>query len=181
MTLVREVMTSDVSTVTPEMTLREALEILQAEAVGGAPVVRGDHVVGVFSAADLLELQATSPAVPAFRGDQAELGDWGEPEPWEEGETPPLFFLDLWSDAGTDASERMSETDGPEWDVLADHTVGETMSRKILRTSPDEDLRAAARRMSDAGVHRLLVMRDSRLVGMLSASDLVRAVADGRL
>ena len=181
MTLVSEIMTSDVSSVTPEMTLREALEALRGRNVGGAPVVRGAEVVGVLSAADILELEATAPAVPAFREDQAEWSDWGEPEPWREGESPPRFFLDFWVDAGADARERIGRTEGPEWDFLADYTVSEVMSRKLLGVGPGEDVRVAAARMSEAAVHRLLVLEEGRLVGVLSASDVVDAVANGKL
>lgn len=35
--------------------------------------------------------------------------------------------------------------------------------------------------MTDAGVHRLLVLQNGRLAGILSASDIVRAVAQGDL
>jgi CBS domain-containing protein len=181
MTLVSEIMTSEVSTVTPEMTLREALEVLRARNVGGAPVVRGSEVVGVMSMADLLELEATSPSVPAYRDDLAEWSDWGEPEPWQEGESPPLFFVDFWVDAGADTRERMARIEGPEWDFLADHNVGEVMSRKLLSVSADDEVPIAARQMTDAGVHRVLVLDGGRLVGVLSASDVVRAVADGVL
>lgn len=181
MTHVSEIMTSDVATVTPDMTLREALEALRARTVGGAPVLHGADVVGVLSMADLLELQATRPAVPAFREDQAEWSDWGEPEPWKEGESPPQFFLDFWTDAGADTSERMGRIEGPEWDFLADYNVGEVMSRKLLHVRPEDDVRIAARRMTDAGVHRVLVLDGGCLVGVLSASDVVAAVAEGML
>src|SRR5688572_15534950 len=53
-TRVSEIMTSDVCVVNPEMTLRTALETLRARGVAGAPVMRGDTVIGVVSAADLL-------------------------------------------------------------------------------------------------------------------------------
>jgi CBS domain-containing protein len=33
--------------------------------------------------------------------------------------------------------------------------------------------------MTDEGVHRVLVLERGRLAGILSASDIVRAVADG--
>ena len=39
----------------------------------------------------------------------------------------------------------------------------------------------AARSMLRAGVHRLLVMEDGRLAGLVTTTDLVRAVAAGKL
>lgn len=49
-----DIMTTDIATATPDMTLREAIAILADNHVGGVPVLRGEKVVGVFSAADLL-------------------------------------------------------------------------------------------------------------------------------
>jgi CBS domain-containing protein len=182
MTRVNEIMTSDVCVVNPEMTLRTALETLRARGVAGAPVVRGENVIGVVSAADLLEFEATTAPVPSYRGEQ---GDWEEPleedEAWAEGASPPLYFVELWRDSEADVVERMSDVEGPEWDSLADHTVAEAMTTALFSVEPEDDARAAARMMTDAGVHRLLVLRDGRLAGILSASDIVRAVAQGEL
>lgn len=51
------------------------------------------------------------------------------------------------------------------------------MTRGLLSLRPDADVSEAARRMVIGGVHRLLVMEDDRLVGLVTASDIVRAVA----
>ena len=179
MTKVRKIMTADVAVVAPEMTLRDALELLWERKVAGAPVVRGSEVVGVVSTADLLEFEATTPALPSFRESQADWGEWAEAEAWQEGASPPLYFVDLWREAATDTVERMAEVEGPEWDFLADHTVGEAMSRKLFGVGPDDDVRVAARHMADADVHRVLVLEGGRMVGIVSASDIVRAVAEG--
>jgi CBS domain-containing protein len=182
MTRVSEIMTSDVCVVNPEMTLRTALETLRARGVAGAPVVRGANVVGVVSAADLLEFEATMAPVPGFRPEQ---GEWDEPleedEAWAEGASPPLYFVELWRDSEADVVERMSDVAGPEWDFLADHTVAEAMTRALYSVEPEDDARAAARTMTDAGVHRVLVLEGGQLAGILSASDVVRAVAQGDL
>jgi CBS domain-containing protein len=182
MTRVSDIMTSDVSVVNPEMTLRTALETLRARGVAGAPVVRGDEVVGVVSAADLLEFEATTAPVPSFRSDQ---GEWEEPlqedEAWAEGASPALYFVELWRDSEADVVERMSDVEGPEWDFLSDYTVAEAMTTGLYSVKPGDDVRAAARAMTDAGVHRLLVLEEGRLAGILSASDIVRAVAQDQL
>jgi CBS domain-containing protein len=181
MTRVGDVMSSDVVVISPDMTLREALEVLDGHNIAGAPVVRGDDVLGVVSASDLLELEATSPALPRFRETQDDWGEAAEAQEWEEGESPPLYFVQLWREAETDTAERVAETQGPEWDFLADYTVADVMSRKLLSVGPGDDVRVAASRMSDSDVHRLLVIDGRRLVGIVSASDIVRAVARGEI
>ena len=47
-------MTTRLATLTPDVTLHDAVAVLADNHVGGAPVVRGDKVVGLLSATDLL-------------------------------------------------------------------------------------------------------------------------------
>lgn len=49
-----EIMTTDVTAASPDLTLREAMELLSSQHISGAPVMVGQKVVGVFSATDLL-------------------------------------------------------------------------------------------------------------------------------
>lgn len=52
------------------------------------------------------------------------------------------------------------------------------MNRSVLEISPQADVAEAARTMREHRVHRLLVTEDGVLVGILSALDLLRALAD---
>jgi CBS domain-containing protein len=65
--------------------------------------------------------------------------------------------------------------------VLQDLSVRDIMSTPPRIIGPEEDVRAAARAMLRHDVHRLFVIRDEELVGVLSTSDIVRAVADDLL
>lgn len=179
MPTVKEIMTGEVVALDVGLSLRETLEILRAENVSGAPVVAGQSVVGVVSATDILEFTATTPGVPTSRPDRGEWGEYESPEVWEEGgDSPSTFFADYWPDAGADVTVRFEEADSPEWDLLADRTVAEVMTRKVVAVAPDTGVAEAAALMLRAGVHRLLVMTDGDLLGIVSASDIVRAVAE---
>lgn len=180
MVRVRDVMTTAVTTVTPELSLRDLTELLAAEHISGAPVVAGGRVVGVVTADDVLSFLASQPGVPTTRPTDSEydfepVGEWVE-----DAEAPGAWFFDAWSDAGADAAERLRTVSSPEWDLLAEHVVGEAMSRTVVSVGPGEDLAAAARRMEGAGVHRLLVLDGGALVGILTTSDVTRAVARQR-
>jgi CBS domain-containing protein len=59
--------------------------------------------------------------------------------------------------------------------------VAEVMSRGLVWTGPGATLREAAAAMRAAGVHRLLVLERGRLAGLVTATDVLGAVADGRL
>lgn len=181
MLTVRDLMTRDVVTVDPQATLREAVEALNSRHVSGAPVTAGDRLVGVLSASDVLAFEAETPGVPTERP-ALELEEWEEPAEWVEGEEAPAsFFNDQWSDAGADVLERFAEVAGPEWDYLAEHTVAEAMTPVLCSVASFVDIYTAAEYMIRAGVHRLIVMDEGRLVGILSSLDIVRAVAQQRL
>ncbi|HEY7568116.1 MAG TPA: CBS domain-containing protein [Gemmatimonadaceae bacterium] len=178
----RDIMTRDVLTVHPDMTLRDAMELLAQQHVSGAPVVVGDKVVGVVSASDLLSFASSTPTVPTERAGEVETVEWEEPADWIEGEEAAGdFFLGQWSDAGADVSERFNEVSGPEWDLFAEHTVSEAMTRTLCALPSDTFVDAAADVMRAAGIHRVLVMDAGKLSGIATMTDIASAVADHKL
>ena len=178
----RDIMTTGVVTVSPQTTLRDAADLLAARHVGGAPVMDGTKVVGVVSASDILTFEASTPTVPAAGEEPKESDEWGELPGWETGDEPPArFFTELWADAGAEVTERMAEPTGPEWDVLAEHTVAEVMTRQVYALPPTADVSAAADRMRSSDVHRVLVMDQGKLLGIVTTMDLADAVADHRI
>jgi CBS domain-containing protein len=184
---VRDIMTAELIVLDPGLTLRNAVDLLAQRRISGAPVMAGGRVVGVLSAMDILAFEASVPGVPT---DQPEFQEQGEAETEEEEEkamvvegeeAPSAYFTDLWSDAGADLVERFSATHGPEWDFLGEHTVAEAMSSGVRTIPADASVKAAAAGMRDDRIHRLLVMERKTLVGIVTALDIVSAVADGRV
>ncbi len=183
----RNIMTTDVVSVTPLTTLRDAMELLARQHVSGAPVLAGDRVVGVVSAADLIGFAASDPGVPREReeAEDTEWRDWSElplPDRSDEENDPSAeFFTDLWEDAGADVSARMERADGPEWNTLEEHEVREVMTRRLWALRPDDTVEQAAELMHRAGIHRVLVVDDGTLVGIVTVSDIARAVAERKV
>lgn len=178
MVRVHDIMTLDVLTVSPEATLREAAGLLSDEHVSGAPVVAGSKVVGVISASDIIALVADEPGVPTDRHRMAEPGEWPVAEPWAETDEPvAAYFTDFWSDVGADVEARMEATEGPEWNVLEEHTVSEVMTRTITSLGRDASAREAAELMLKANVHRILVLEHGELVGLVTSTDILKAVS----
>ena len=182
----RDLMTTDVVTLSPDTTLRDATALLATRHVSGAPVVAGGRVVGVVSVTDLLDFVATAPATG--RGRDAAPDAWDaldEVPPWNGDEDPPsAFFVDLWeSGSGEDDVGMVDGTlvPGGPADPLAEHTVAEVMTRRLRALAPSVDVAAAADYMRTVGIHRVLVMERGRLVGIVTTSDIVRAVADRRI
>ena len=157
---VRDFMSTNVASLSPDMSLREAIEVLTDRRITGAPVVAADKIVGVLSANDVLAFEASTPGVPAGHYERSEHGELETPEEqqWEEdSEAPSAYFTDFWADAGADVVQRLEALEGPEWDVLGEHTVGEAMNTGIRFVPADATLKAAAAYLLKHGIHRVLV------------------------
>ncbi|MCG8469431.1 MAG: CBS domain-containing protein [Gemmatimonadetes bacterium] len=170
-----EIMTADVKCVSADSTLRELAEFFVEEDVSGAPVLSGRKVVGVVSATDLVEFDAESRAMPAYHG----MPESPTEETWapNEADEPPRFFAEAWGSGAPSVRTRI-EAEGPEWNDLEEHTVREVATRQILSLPPDAGVAEAAKLMTETSVHRVLVMEGDALRGLVTTSDIVRAVAD---
>jgi CBS domain-containing protein len=71
---------------------------------------------------------------------------------------------------------------GMEHGILDDHTVEEAMTRGPVKTiALDAPASTAAEMMKEEGIHRLPVLDNGKLVGIISTTDLVKAIADRKL
>jgi len=138
----RDVMTRKVFSATPDMSLRDAMELLSNHHVSGAPVIDGGKVVGVFSATDLLAYVA-------------DLNDT----------TPSLTFRRRRHRATT----------------LEDVTVDDVMTRHVESLPADCTIEEAATLMGKKQIHRILVVSGDKLLGILTTSDVAKAVAEHRI
>ena len=178
----RDIMTTDVVTISPELTVRDAMALLASRHLSGAPVLAAGKVVGVISATDLMEFAASLPGVPTPRAQPDEPDDWQVPAlELGEDEVPEAYFSELWDDAGADVTTRMNDVEGPEWNSLDEHTVAEAMTRSVFSLPPGTAVEFAAYRMRALGVHRVLVMQGDALVGIVTTKDIANAVADRKL
>jgi CBS domain-containing protein len=84
--------------------------------------------------------------------------------------------------SSSDILEAEAEATGADRDRLFDNTtVAELMTTTPHLTTPDLDIREAAQQMLYLDVHRLFVEQNGALVGVISQSDLVRALAKSRV
>ena len=128
MRTVRDIMTTDVVTLTPHATIREAMEALAINHLGGVPVMVGERVVGVVSMTDIVG-----------------------------------FIVE---DAGIE-----------EENVLDRHTVSELMTYQVFDVAPSTSITIAAAIMRKRGIHRVLVMENEKLLGIVSALDIAQLVS----
>lgn len=179
MVKVRDVMTTDLVTVTPSDTVRDAAEAMSFDHVSGLPVVDGGRAVGVISATDVLDFAADSMGTELERSGEPGADQVPDGAQWNvAGGLPGGYYGEDWGWEDGYMEHRLPATDRPEWNALEETTVSELMTRAVHSVSADAEVREAARAMLDAGVRRLLVVdAEDRLVGVISSTDVMRAVA----
>ena len=179
------IMTRDVVTVTPETTLRDAVELFTSRHISGAPVMSGRQIVGVVSAADIIGFAASMPVAEVEGTDPPTWNEWNEMAPDEfpesENAAPGSYFTDLFGAGSTDVLERIGTPPGPARSLIDEHTVDEVMTRDPIALSPNDPVLAAADIMQRNSIHRILVVEGGKLVGIVSTLDLARAIAEHKL
>lgn len=186
MVTLREIMTRDIITVSPDVSIRDAMSLLSTKHISGVPVVAGGEIVGVVTSTDLMAFAADLPGAPAEPSHHVEQGEFVDREEMEgdgrEIEPPGTYFTELWEDSGADAAVRFNTPSGPEWSVLDAHTVSEAMTHAPVRQLPaDTPLPEAAEFMRAHAVHRVLVTESTQLAGIVTSTDLANAIADHKM
>ena len=83
------------------------------------------------------------------------------------------------SDILTALAERTPDTEPGA--MFEDMLVRDLMTPKPMTIEPQAPVKQAAQQMLYANVHRLFVEKDGELLGVISQSDVVRAVANARV
>jgi CBS domain-containing protein len=184
MTRVRDIMTREVVSVSPDLSIRDAMSLLSSRHISGVPVVSGREIVGVVTSTDLMAFAAELSNAPE-RDDQVpleELPASDRKHPDIELEPLGSFFAELWEDAEADVAVRFANVSGPLLDALDVHTVDEAMTRAPIYSVPgDSTLPAAAEFMRSHGIHRIFVTERDKLAGIVTATDITNAVASHKL
>lgn len=151
----RDLMERDVITVTPETRLLDVHRLFVEEEIHGAPVVGDDTIVrGVVSTLDLLRVVR----------DELEPG---------AGATVTTYFRDELPYSGPDWL-RMPEDFQ---DRMQELTAADAMTREIVAVGPFATIDDIARVMLEHHVHRVLVLEDRVLLGVITTFDLLRVLS----
>lgn len=148
MTKARDVMTTDVITVTPQTTLRDLAAILADKKINGVPVVDDKGtVLGVVCESDLV----------------------AQNKPLHI----PTVFVILDSFIPLENPWRLQK----EFKRLTATVVDDIYSRPAVVVSPDTDLSEVAQLMSEKKYYTLPVVEGGKLVGVLGKADVIRSLA----
>lgn len=136
--------------------MAQLAQIFDEEGVSGLPVIARDgRLLGIVSKTDLARALA-------------EEGDAFLPAP-----TFDLESEDLEDEDSEDSIEPTIDRR-----AASNLCARDLMSESVVTASEDETAGELASRMLEHGIHRLLVQREGGLVGIVTATDLLAAVAE---
>lgn len=153
---VREIMSASVHQVSPGLRLVDLESQLSSQRISGAPVVERGEVVGIVSRSDIeraVSQERVRTAAAAVFYQQTDIAA-------EPGAVDPI------------------DPAGPALDSLRKSTVRDVMTREVISVAGDDSVGDAASLMKSRRIHRLLVIEEGRLVGIVSSFDIVCLVAD---
>ncbi len=168
---VRDIMVHPVHTVDPRASVCALVRLLVREQISGAPVVDGKgKLVGVVSTSDVLRLLSSEGEVPT--GDPL----WEVPG-FDGGAEEDALFQRLFEDAA--AQPPAVPARGMGEPVLDATTVGDIMTAATFTIPPDASMVDLARFLAGGRIHRCLVVEKDHLLGIVTSSDVVRAIGCG--
>lgn len=147
-------MSKNVITCKPSDPIQGVVKLMSEKNISGVPVVDGDKVVGVVTEADIMGLLV----VP---GPSQTL--W-MPSPLEvllEIPVKELIQLRRLQQSAKDVGEQ---------------NVGSIMKKDVLSIRPDDDIENAAAEMVKHKVNRLVVLKDGKLVGIVTRDDIIHGL-----
>jgi CBS domain-containing protein len=151
--LARHMMRPDVVTLSPEFSLIEAHRVLMTDEITGAPVVdKQGQVCGVISSSDLIRAVANEHDMGLSRFD------------YFRGFVP--YSGQDWASGGQDFENRLREV-----------SVADVMAKQIVSVGPDDSIQQVARTLTQHHVHRVLVVEQGKLLGIISSFDFVSLFA----
>ena len=158
MNKVRKFMNRKVVYLKPDNTIFDAAKVFSQHHISGAPVVKNKKVVGVISISDIAKYMSTK------------LGDI---KPLSQEMVGISFFLFKMIETGKEYLEIKNEVK-----KISKVKVEDVMSKKIISIGPDKTLFEAANLMDKYDVNRLPVIKNEKLIGIISRADLIRALVD---
>ena len=158
----RNLMRTDVQTLSPSDTIETALALFEESRISGAPVVADGRLVGVLTLSDVASPEHQRDGRLRTRGDY-ELSEPVGEELTDEVDPEEVVFR--------------KEDYSPE--VLGRELVGDWMSSGVVSVPPSAPLQRVCEVMAQKSIHRVFVTEGERLLGVISSLDVVRHVAGG--
>ncbi len=143
----KDIMTEDVITVSPSMTIEELARVLMKNQISGAPVVDEEgNLIGIVTENDLIT-QNKRLHIPTI-----------------------LRLFDAFIPLGTSRLER-------EIKKITATTVGEVCTKKVITVEPETPLEEIATIMTEKKIHLIPVVEKGKIVGIIGKRDIIKSAA----
>jgi CBS domain-containing protein len=143
----KDIMSKDVIVVSEEDTVKQVAKLFVERKIGGAPVMRDEKIVGIVSEDDLI-MQDVKLHFPTF-----------------------IQFLD--SFIYLQSMKRFEET----LRKAVGARIKDVMSTEIVTAGEEDSIEDIATLMAEKRINRVPIVRDGKLVGMVTKGDIVRAIS----
>ena len=151
----RDYMSRVLITCSPEDSILEAAKKLAENHISGMPVVKDDKVVGIISVSDIVRYMSI------------EIKEHHLPP--KEPQSIPMVILNLLQN-----ELRFKK----ELEKVSKSKVKDVMTKEVIYVEPDTSLFEAASLIQKHDITRLPVIEEGKLVGIISKSDLVKALIE---
>lgn len=150
-------MTTGVLSLTPELSIKDAIKLFVEKGISGAPVVdEAGKLLGILSESDLL---------------------WKDSHGPQDNFIVPPIYLGLFD---TFVYLRDEDKFKQQTEKMMAKTVGDAMTKKVVTATPDMVLSDVADKMLFKKVNRLPVVdSDGVVVGVMTRSDVLRGMMGG--
>ncbi len=144
---VKDIMTTELITVSPEMEVVQAAKLLLGKRINGIPVVdETGKLVGILCQSDLIAQQKRLPI--------------------------PSFFTFMDGVFSTSSAKQMEK----QVQKIAAITVAQAMTSDPVSVEPDMSIEVVAGLMVDSGLHTIPVLHEGRLVGIVGKEDILKTL-----
>lgn len=151
----KDIMTTEVLKVRADWSVQRLAEFLAERSISGAPVISEDgKLIGVVTATDVLANGAISESNPESYG-------------------PHEYYLHS-------LEHRYAKVEIESFSIGGEPptTVGDIMTPTIFKVTEDTTVQKVADTMIKNRIHRIFVAREGKMVGIISATDMLKVIRD---
>ena len=148
----KDIMTKDVICVKPETKINELDKIFVKHKINGAPVVdENEKLVGVVSQSNIVNYDLK-------KGMHASS------------------ISDYYRSTGIESQQMTEDAIEVDTSSMADTEVKDIMEANVITANSNDSIHDIANTMCDKKIHRLVIVEDNKVVGMVSTLDILKVV-----